>query len=783
MKRWLILFCCVCTGALHAESLQVANGDFSKPEQTEHLSDWQGEGFERVEGGQSSSKRWLAPEPWQGALLLMPSGSQRTKLSFPVLPETELPAAGWYGVVSLDVLGLESNGKAKLTLRVLDAEGKKTLSETTLRFEHVAPKGGTTESAYADHRRIWTRIDASTIGELAGSSAFAEFEVDGKRAIIVDNLRLERFHEQPTRKLLGKANGVLGPDLLGAGSMGFDGLTEHLNTAFSVLTVRKVSPANQGKLQVGDLVVAVNELPLWESDISPTLDWFERSHEAICGRAVLDAFERKKDKGKVTLTVLRTDGLHEIELKLRMPGALGETFPFEDDVTEQLYADVLGWTEKHQKSDGTWPGQVEVNTTIATLALMATRDLKYKSAIDKAANALLTRNPDPTKIGGFTYWPLAFQGILFCEYYLATGKSEILDWIKAACEWLPTTTHECKWGMQAFGHGPDGLPYDDKALMAPAAHLLVFDALARKCKVDSRIWEHIEKYVLHSWSDPEDGGHGGMGYNASYKDKDEFWSRTGLTALSLNLRDDRKEMQKALVKFMEERHFCMLNSHAYGEPGAALGLISLAVTEAKRFEIIMPQWRWRFMNAWEPGYGLRYSTPHMGSPYMGEDEIVNPAYALVLGLREPGLAMLDGEPKKWLVSAESSDDGAWCSSVEPGKAGARVVLTEGAGVIEGLAKHRCIANDVVAETHQPVVYFLIDELVTLKIAAACASVKRQVETVAIGEALFRREDAGDTTTAATGRHHATHFAGEFVIQMIQPVLERAGDAAVVLRRA
>ncbi|MCA8947190.1 MAG: hypothetical protein KDB29_13240, partial [Planctomycetes bacterium] len=430
------------------------------------------------------------------------------------------------------------------------------------RIEHVAPKGGNTESAYSDYRRIWTRIDATTFGELAGNSAYAEFGVDGKRAIIVDNLRLERFHEQPTRKLVGKPNGVLGPDLIGAGAMGFDGLTEHLNTAFSVLNVRSDSPAAQGKLQVGDLVVAVNDLPLWEADISPTLEWFERSHEALCGRAVLDAFERKKDKGRVTLTVLRADGLHELEFKLRLPGAFGESFPFEDDVTESLYGDVLDWTVKHQKGDGTWPGQVEVNTTIATLALMATRDLKYKSAIDKSVNALLTRNPDPTKIGGFTYWPLAFQGILFCEYYLATGKSEILDWIKAACEWLPTTTHECKWGMQAFGHGPDGLPYDDKALMAPAAHLLVFDALARKCKVESRIWEHIEKYVIHSWSDPKDGGHGGMGYNASYKDKDEFWSRSGLTALSLNLRDDRKDLQKALVNFMEERHFCMLNSHA-----------------------------------------------------------------------------------------------------------------------------------------------------------------------------------------------------------------------------
>jgi len=402
-------------------------------------------------------------------------------------------------------------------------------------------------------------------------------------------------------------------------------------------------------------------LPLWDSSLEPGVEWFERSHEAICGRAVLDAQARRKDRGRVNLTVLRTGGLASIDVRLPLTGALEEKFPGGEGAEKALYADLLKWTKEHQKNDGTWPGQVEVNTSIATLALLATRDLACKPAIDKAIDALLKRNPDPTKIGGFTYWPLAFQGILFCEYYLATGKSQVLDWIRAACEWLPTTTHECKWGMQAFGHGPDGLPYEDKALMAPAAHLLVFDALARKCKVNSLIWEHIEKYVLHSWSDPSQGGHGGMGYNASYKDKDEFWSRTGLTALSLHLRGDRKEMQAALSGFMKQRHQWMLNSHAYGEPGGALGLLSLAVVDPSAFAEVMPQWRWRFMNAWEPGYGLRYSTPHMGSPYMGEDEILNPAYALVLGLRTPGLAMLGAEPKKWMVARDTSSDSAWCA--------------------------------------------------------------------------------------------------------------------------
>jgi hypothetical protein len=205
--------------------------------------------------------------------------------------------------------------------------------------------------------------------------------------------------------------------------------------------------------------------------------------------------------------------------------------------------------------------------------------------------------------------------------------------------------------MQAFGHGPDGLPYEDKALMAPCAHLLVFDALARKCGVQSKVWEHLEPYVMHSWSDPEKGGHGGMGYNASAKDTEEFWSRTGLVALALHLRDDNPRMKDALTAIMAERHPWMLNSHAYGEPGAALGLIALAVAAPERFKKVMPQWRWRFVSAWQPGLGLRYSTPHMGSPYMGEEDIINPAYALLWSVAGKGLVMTGGEPKKWLADA------------------------------------------------------------------------------------------------------------------------------------
>ncbi|MFT7680050.1 MAG: hypothetical protein ACI8QC_004056 [Planctomycetota bacterium] len=94
---------------------------------------------------------------------------------------------------------------------------------------------------------------------------------------------------------------------------------------------------------------------------------------------------------------------------------------------------------------------------------------------------------------------------------------------------------------------------------------------------------------------------------------------------------------------MEERHPWMLNSHAYGEPGAALGLLSLAVASPEALERILPQWRWRFLCAWEPGYGLRYSTPHMGAPYMGAESVINLAYLMLFATENDGLVIAGAE--------------------------------------------------------------------------------------------------------------------------------------------
>ena len=573
------------------------------------------------------------------------------RVAVPARPESDgkkrLAANGWYLVVEADLR--KAKADADVSVRWKDAatewqaidwsgvDKDPSAAEPTADESGALPFAGRVQaSALAGRVLALVPLPDGAARELD-----VEFENQGRK-LAVRAARVMRFHDAPSRTMRGKANGPFGPDQIGCGMLGFTALTEHQHTAFNLIDVRSGGPAAAAGLEQGDLVVAVANKPLGRSSLAPGWDWFEGSHEAALGRAIEGALA--DGRKTVELSFLRpSDGpapeLRTASIALPIEGAVGPRFPLSGPGADRFRADLVGWAIGHQKPNGSWPGTDAVNPAVGALALLGTRDDQHLGAVKRSVERVMAMNPSPSEMKGLAYWSIAFHGMLLCEYHLRTGDESVLPWIEEAARWLPTTTHECKWGMQAFGHGPDGLPYDNKALMAPAAHLLVFDALARRAGVESRIWEHIEPYVRHSWSNPDDGGHGAMGYNASYRDKGEFWSRTGLCALAEVLRGDRAALAPLLCVLMEERHPWMLNSHAYGEPGAALGLLSLAVVKPKAFEKILPQWRWRFLCSWEPGFGLRYSTPHMGAPYLGEEAIVNLAYLLLLSTENDGLVM------------------------------------------------------------------------------------------------------------------------------------------------
>jgi len=561
-----------------------------------------------------------------GGLVVEASGPVGPAADAPNAP----PADGWSCVVLLD-------GAADRPAPALLLDGH------ALRFLPIA--GG---------RRLVARTPDDFDAGRAFTATLDAGRADDAVALAPTAVRVERVHAAPTGSLVGKANGHLGPDRLDLGPLGFVGLTEHECCGLTVLEVRDGGAAARAGLAVGDLVLALDGEPLPPSSVAPGPAWFERSHEALFGRA-LEAAARA-GRASVALEVLRGDAV--VSLALDQPfrperfglegddlaAALDAGFPLRGPLGDALRTDLVGWARANERDEGGWRGADAVNPSLGALALLATGEEEDRAAAKRALDFMRAKHPRPSEMEGLAYWTIGFLGVALCEWHLATGDEEVLPWITEAIEWLPTTSHTCKWGMQAFGHGPDGLPYDDKALMAPTAHLLVFDALARRCGVESTVWEHVREYVEHAWSNPDDGGHGAMGYNGSYRDKGEFWSRSGLVALAEHLRGDEETgMREPLVAIMEERHQWMFNSHAYGEPGAALGLLSLATVDRDAFERVLAQYRWRFLANWEPGYGLRYTTPHMGAPYMGGESVVNLAYLLLFAAEERSLVVAGRE--------------------------------------------------------------------------------------------------------------------------------------------
>lgn len=557
------------------------------------------------------------------------------------LTEKETKVKGdWTGVLSLDHIGTLGKGAGSCELSLLDATSGKEISKVT------AKAGYEVNAENQAIFRVWKEFTKKEMADLSGKKLELRLAVKGPTPVVISGVSFSRLHSAPNGKLFGRSNGGNGPDLLGVGSLGFDAMTEHRQNVLTVIKVRKGSPAEKAGLKDGDKIigVAANALPV--NNLSPGWDWFYNSHESTIGRAVSASWSAKPPQGRgvVSLELLRDGKPTSIRCQLSQP------MDFQNILTsknkEVMHQQMIDYLVKNQQKDGSWRGPIR--TTFAALALLATQDPAHAARIKNAVDWMLNKYPEPENFGNLGYWHSSYAGILYAEYYLATGDARVLPRMAAILRWVSSGLYTSKWGMLCLGHGTGGLPYGQKALVAPAAHALVFEALAEKCGIKSGLWDALLPYMEHSWSDPAKGGHGAMGYNASYKDKGEFWSRSGLFAMAAHLRGERQDMGDAMINFMRGHHPWLRNSHAYGEPGGSIGLVALNLCRPDYYQEVMNQYGWWFALAWEPGFGLRFTMPHMGAPYMGTEDLINATYALVFAAPKKSLFITGGEKRNWL---------------------------------------------------------------------------------------------------------------------------------------
>lgn len=495
--------------------------------------------------------------------------------------------------------------------------------------------------------RVQLHLPPAAMAALAGKSC--RLRVASDAPVVLGAVAFERHFAKPVQGDQEKPNGHSDNDRVACGLLGFEGYSITGHAGLPVIQVWKDTPAAKAGLAAGDLVVGVDGAPFHRTQCHPGAAWFNEGHEATLGRACLADLP----KGRAVLEVARQGKIEQVTLDLAALGlpAAGDGFPATGPLAEKMQADLVAFLLRTQKANGTWEngGRMTTQSGWAGLALLSTRDPANGPALRRLADALLARYPSPAGVGGF--WDVAFVGIFLAEWHLATGDPRPLPWLRSALRWAEAGSNTDIWKNQTFGHGHGGLPYENKALVAPLSHLLVMAGLMAEAGMKDEadgFFALALPMLRHTWSDPAKGGHGLMGYNASYKDLEEFWSRSGQVAAALTLLGREPAMRGGLCAGMRKEHVWMRQSHAYGCPGDGWGLLGLVGADPKLGGEVLKAWDWSLLGAWQPGYGLRFTMPSMGTPYMGEEGLVNPVRLAMSLAPKKGLFLTGGRDKNWL---------------------------------------------------------------------------------------------------------------------------------------
>ncbi len=520
---------------------------------------------------------------------------------------------------------------------------------------------GGQESARTRH---WFYLPPAIMSDLNLKDIEVEITVttDDANHLILGRVNLQRFHRTPTTRLCSSPHKSVGPDPMTAGAYGFRSITEHKHHATSVYDVFSGSVAETAGLQVGDLIVEVNDRFMPSHDAAGDWGRFKDIHDEILGDALKSVLDPALGSayGKLSLTILRPSDSgftrHVLNLDFSaMPNAIQDVMSLDDPSFVAMHRDVLDYLASRQYDSGLFPARDNISA-LAGLALLGSKDLKYAENIHKLAAGIIAQHPVPSEVSE-SFFYTGVELMFMAEYAGATGNERAKKWVKDTLIHIPNCTHRSRLGTLALGHGRSGLPYSNKALMSPMSHLLAGEGVARKLGIyDGMIWETCSDYIDSCWGDPARGRNGTMGYNYSYIDSNEFWSRTGLSSVALHLRDEKPEMKDIMLDAMEARYSKAEKSHAYGQPGSAFGYMGLAGTRPAAFDKIYQTWNWQLQLSWKPGFGLYYNTPLNGAPYMAGDFLQNACFGMLMSRATGGLHLTGGNPDQWLPDSEMVKD-------------------------------------------------------------------------------------------------------------------------------
>ncbi len=206
------------------------------------------------------------------------------------------------------------------------------------------------------------------------------------------------------------------------------GRTTALSRQILVTHVGDKSPADS-VMKMDDVILGVGGKPFSDD---------ARKSIAV---AIQEA-EKDANKGVLKLTRWRAGKAEEVQLKLAVIGTYSDTAPFNCPKSKRIFDDACKVLEKEELGSNLWGA-------INGLALLSTGRTEYLPKLQALARKI---GPSTLKLelrDGMVIWDWGYKNLFLCEYFLATGDTEVLPAIKEY-----TVKMSMGQGMYGtFGHG------------------------------------------------------------------------------------------------------------------------------------------------------------------------------------------------------------------------------------------------------------------------------------------------------------------------------------------
>ncbi len=395
---------------------------------------------------------------------------------------------------------------------------------------------------------------------------------------------------------------------------------------YVVTGVTKGSPSD-GLIKEGDVLVGANGKAFARPESYPEFV----GPQVALGNAMLESWG--KHQGQFKLDVVRDGKQKAITLTLPGRGMFGASFPEKDALADAMISAGCSLLVARQLPSGAWSTGKKKGrkapsfhtTSLATLALMASDEKRWRSAIKRAAHWLRDRPPAKH----FLSWHYPYLAIVLGEYYLLTKDSSVKPVFQRAADLMV----EGQFDYYGSGHSSYTGNYRGNGISVCTTHVLLGLAYAKRCgaKVPSEVlgntMDHIERISPH----------GGVPYviwgrtEKALKEppttpnkRNEHATRTGTALIAFRMLDGHPAHQKRMSDFLARNSDYMDNGHATANTLSWLwGSWGLACGDSKGFADHMRRRAWWIALKWRHDAGTM-SQPAECVNFRGSDHALGP---------------------------------------------------------------------------------------------------------------------------------------------------------------